>query len=439
MKKFSKIIACLSALSVCFSAVNFNVSAVNFNPYEYEKADFSTGMGDINGDGMTDAVDAGLILSDYAWVSSGNPEHLLTENQLALCDVFNDNYVDASDASFLMTKYAYDSVTTKNTGYKAADGGFTAEEITDSQIKPQISISNVILSCEEAQRMAANGEPVSVDVCISGNVDNAYSCTGFHVNYSPYIKLATRFGFQPDITTGAAVKSLTTQTECNEETSDIFLATTGYKNSGQTGVMYTINFTLPENIKGGEFFPVNIEYHSNETTGDLFTNVENDMSGKLMQAYLFTQGITNGGIQIQTTDGETPYIPAVTYTTITTTRPSTTAPVSRPTVTTTTTVKPTAPPVTTSTSKGGTSETVKTGDSNGDGKVSIADAVMIMQALSNPAEFTITKNCADAADVVDKGNGLTSMDALALQMVDINLLSIDDLPITSEVLQQLMQ
>ncbi|MDE6425494.1 MAG: dockerin type I repeat-containing protein [Ruminococcus sp.] len=82
---------------------------------------------------------------------------------------------------------------------------------------------------------------------------------------------------------------------------------------------------------------------------------------------------------------------------------------------------------------------VPTGDANSDGKLSVADAVLIMQALSNPEEFSITKECAEAADVVNKGDGITSMDALAIQMIDINLLSIEDLPITSEKLQEIME
>ncbi|MCM1315723.1 MAG: dockerin type I repeat-containing protein [Prevotella sp.] len=82
---------------------------------------------------------------------------------------------------------------------------------------------------------------------------------------------------------------------------------------------------------------------------------------------------------------------------------------------------------------------VPTGDANSDGKLSVADAVLIMQALANPEEFSITKECAEAADVVNKGDGITSMDALAIQMIDINLLSIEDLPITSEELQEIME
>ena len=77
---------------------------------------------------------------------------------------------------------------------------------------------------------------------------------------------------------------------------------------------------------------------------------------------------------------------------------------------------------------------IKYGDANGDGKVSVADAVLIMQAISNPNEFQIKAENVDAADVVNHGDGVTTMDALAIQMIDINLLKIEDLPTTSEKL-----
>lgn len=81
---------------------------------------------------------------------------------------------------------------------------------------------------------------------------------------------------------------------------------------------------------------------------------------------------------------------------------------------------------------------VLTGDANGDEKLSIADAVLIMQAIANPNDFQIDAACAEAADVVNKGDGITPMDALAIQMIDINRLNEEDLPITSEDLELLI-
>ncbi|MDE6425772.1 MAG: cellulase family glycosylhydrolase [Ruminococcus sp.] len=80
---------------------------------------------------------------------------------------------------------------------------------------------------------------------------------------------------------------------------------------------------------------------------------------------------------------------------------------------------------------------IKYGDANGDGKVSVADAVLIMQAISNPDEFQIKAENVDAADVVNHGDGVTTMDALAIQMIDINLLKIEDLPTTAEKLESI--
>ena len=78
------------------------------------------------------------------------------------------------------------------------------------------------------------------------------------------------------------------------------------------------------------------------------------------------------------------------------------------------------------------------GDANGDGKLNLSDAVLIMQSLANPEEFTIDKDLISVADVVDKGNGITSMDALAIQLINIDLLSAEDLPITSEELNKII-
>lgn len=79
------------------------------------------------------------------------------------------------------------------------------------------------------------------------------------------------------------------------------------------------------------------------------------------------------------------------------------------------------------------------GDANTDGKLSVADAVFIMQSLSNPDEFTLNEQQALNADVLDVGGGLTTMDALVIQMIDINIISAEDLPITSEELNKLIK
>ena len=63
------------------------------------------------------------------------------------------------------------------------------------------------------------------------------------------------------------------------------------------------------------------------------------------------------------------------------------------------------------------------GDANCDNDVSLADAVLIMQSLANPNQFGengsdqahITREGIQNGDVNMRGNGITNLDALAIQ------------------------
>ncbi|MCM1507747.1 MAG: hypothetical protein NC177_11530 [Ruminococcus flavefaciens] len=49
------------------------------------------------------------------------------------------------------------------------------------------------------------------------------------------------------------------------------------------------------------------------------------------------------------------------------------------------------------------------GDANEDGKVTLADAVLVMQALSNPNAYKLTAQGMDNADVYKRGDGVTPL------------------------------
>ena len=55
------------------------------------------------------------------------------------------------------------------------------------------------------------------------------------------------------------------------------------------------------------------------------------------------------------------------------------------------------------------------GDTNCDGKVLLNDAILILQALGNPDEYTISAQGKTNGDVYDNGSGLTNSDALQIQ------------------------
>jgi hypothetical protein len=64
-------------------------------------------LGDIDGNGILDAVDASKILGSYAQYSTGSKAP--TEDDLAVCDINKDGYIDAVDASKVLAFYAHTS------------------------------------------------------------------------------------------------------------------------------------------------------------------------------------------------------------------------------------------------------------------------------------------------------------------------------------------
>ena len=63
-------------------------------------------LGDVNSDGLIDAVDASMVLSEYAKVSS-NIKGSFSDNQKKAADVDENSLIDAVDASKILSYYAY--------------------------------------------------------------------------------------------------------------------------------------------------------------------------------------------------------------------------------------------------------------------------------------------------------------------------------------------
>ena len=62
-------------------------------------------LGDVNDDGKVSAIDASMVLSEYAELSSGN-EPCFTPKQIAAADIDGNGKTDASDASKILRYYA---------------------------------------------------------------------------------------------------------------------------------------------------------------------------------------------------------------------------------------------------------------------------------------------------------------------------------------------
>lgn len=91
-------------------------------------------LGDINSDGIIDAVDASLVLNEYALIST-EEKTTFTENQNISADVNKDGIIDAVDASKILNYYAESST----------DGNPSWEENTNvSTTIPTSTTSNTV-------------------------------------------------------------------------------------------------------------------------------------------------------------------------------------------------------------------------------------------------------------------------------------------------------
>lgn len=91
-----------------------------------DKSNNSRKIGDVNADGIIDAIDASAVLSHYAMTSS-NKDGLFDEQQLKSADVNSNGIVDAVDASIIISYYAHSSID-KNES-------ISIEEFADAQNK----------------------------------------------------------------------------------------------------------------------------------------------------------------------------------------------------------------------------------------------------------------------------------------------------------------
>ena len=142
-----------------------------------------------------------------------------------------------------------------------------------------------------------------------------------------------------------------------------------------------------------------------------------------------------GGKQVPTTTRTTAATTTMntTTTTITTTVPTSTS-ISETSTTTTEMIL--SPPVSSTTSNSGgdidstPNSSILYGDANLDKKVTIADAVAILQHLGNRDKYGLKPEGVINADVFDNGDGLTAKDAYTIQQVDSGQFKSSELPVS---------
>ncbi len=172
----------------------------------------------------------------------------------------------------------------------AAPSDYTAGQIAESEIKPKITTTKLVVDKDQA------GQDVKVTLDVSG-ADGKYCNTGIRIYYSDRLTLKTKANGKADVADGPAIADLGTKTNkvddsCTREGFDSwFMSTGGEGDYGVDGTMWTLTFTIPADAEEGEVFPLDIVYQSAGTTKDAFFDVDRTEAGMLMEAYAFTQGI----------------------------------------------------------------------------------------------------------------------------------------------------
>lgn len=299
------------------------------------------------------------------------------------------------------------------------------------------------------------GKEITVSLNVSG-AENAYAASGFHIYFDDRLELVEN-KWSLDVEAGEAISWKDPATgkwkgispgepmidpRAPKGFSGLFLSTAGDYNGGRDGTMWRIKFKVSQDVKAGDVFPFDIIYLENQNAADLFINTECDKAGVNMQAYLFTKGIFNpqnpnnfaksenaakvsalknirGDMDayIAIDDSAPPPIVTVPI------EPSWTTTGSTPVTNTSTTVVSSA-------MKTMIASGIKPslyGDANTDGKLSISDAVCILQYLANRDKYSLSPEARANADCCDRGDGITANDALAIQKFDAK--AIDKLPI----------
>ena len=271
-------------------------------------------LGDVNFDDYVDALDASLILAEYASQSTSQGTTFTDPQQKINADVDGNGVVDAIDASVTLAFYSFlstggsgrmedwlasDAHTSPAVAPPVSSDGNVVDENAhpdDALYKPVLTVT---VDGKEGGRTfllsEARGRAIDCTVKVSG-ASAQYGATGLRVHYSDKLLLATNHLGRIAVEPGEAVEKLARSNPVEDPTAPagmkgFFAATAGKANYGVDGTMWTFSFTLSDDVEPGDVLPIDIVFRASESGWDRFSRIEDDAAGRNMEAYLFTKGI----------------------------------------------------------------------------------------------------------------------------------------------------
>ncbi|MBR1592130.1 MAG: Ig-like domain-containing protein [Ruminococcus sp.] len=364
------------------------------------------------------------------------------------------------------------------TAYADITRGLSEEEILNSSVKPVITVTKKVLKPDEITYPCE----VTISVFVNG-ADGKYASTGIHLFYDKRLSPKRNNNGKIALVKGKGAQYLNMMfdednTRISEGMNGIFAATSADDNDGMDGEFFSFDATLPEDAEKGDVFPIDIVYMEYEYATDVFIDVYK--RNIPMQAYLFTRGIYNadnpvsnsweyandvkkcaaladidtscdGYIAVADYNFDDSPLPSLVPTEITmksgdknniivlnsgakeirwTSSNTTAAVVENGTVTAvnpgTAVIYAVCGDYVMQCTVNVISGEYLAGDANLDEKVTISDAVRILQYVSNSEKYPLSRQAAENADVFGNSDGVTARDALSVQKYDAGI--IDSLP-----------
>ena len=212
-----------------------------------------------------------------------------------------------------------------------------------SPVKPILSLSRLRVPISEVRK----NPDQTIELKVSG-ADGKYSATGLNIQYDA--RLTIKKDGDNYAEKGDACKDLTVVQKSTGN--GFYFGTVSSEDKGRDGTYMTFKLTVPADTKVGDKFPIEIAYYSDESRKGSFTNAKKDENGQLMEAWVFTQGVQQGYIEVVNDE--------VTTSTTSTTSTTTTSTTSTTSTTTTSTTSTTSTTTTSTTSTTSTTATTTT-------------------------------------------------------------------------------
>ena len=203
----------------------------------------------------------------------------------------------ASDHTNSLVKYHSNSIVPYD------NSSFTTTlDVDKSTIRPELYITQADVEYSGS----IGGSVQKVEFTMQGT-QNSYSAVGLNIYYDD------RLTIKPDNSGKIAQKCEALsdmELDCKKFVDgQLFLSIYSGSGHGSDGVAWTVDFVLPSDASVGDVYPIGVEYYEDEYTHDCFQNVPRDDKSDLMEAWFFKNGIHNGYIRISEKQTEPPTDP----------------------------------------------------------------------------------------------------------------------------------